>query len=118
MERKVYLLPEDLVARIKSFQADHNISSEVEAARHLLDSALQGRDTIESILLRLKEQFSERRNLRELAGSILVTHVLVTDLNMSDEMVTFKIRTGQCGMIDRIGNVSIGEYPASTQGHA
>ena len=39
-ERRVYVLPAELVERIRSFQRDERLPSETEAARQLLELAL------------------------------------------------------------------------------
>lgn len=41
MVRKVYLIPADTVAGVLRFQAQNTLASEVEAARVLLDRALE-----------------------------------------------------------------------------
>ncbi len=78
MERKVWLLPAELSDRIRVYQTDLGIPSEVEAARRLLDSALQMRDTVDDIAQRLKARHAEEKDLRGLARDVLTSHVLVT----------------------------------------
>ena len=44
-ERRVYMLPANLLERLRAYQVSQGIGSEAEAARRLLDTALQMRDT-------------------------------------------------------------------------
>ncbi len=103
MERKVWLLPAELSDRIRAYQTDLGIPSEVEAARRLLDSALQMRDTVDDIAQRLKARHAEEKDLRGLARDVLTSHVLVTDIMLGDNDVTFRSRSGHYGRIDNRG---------------
>ncbi|MGI4793694.1 MAG: hypothetical protein ACRYG8_06325 [Janthinobacterium lividum] len=107
-ERRVYTLPLELLARLRAYQLSQNIPSEVEAARRLLDSALQLRDTIEDILIRLRERFSEEKDLRMLASDVLVKHHLVESITINDDGLVFYLRNGDGGRIDQKGTLRQG----------
>lgn len=109
MERRVYVLPADLVDRIKAYQSSQGIGSEVEAVRRLLDSALQMRDTVVDILNTLKSKHSDEKDLRVLARDVLTNHALVTKIIFNDDRVVFQIRAGEYGSIDNKGHIYSGD---------
>jgi hypothetical protein len=112
MERKVFLLPSELVARLRQYQADSGIVSEVEVVRRLLDSALQMRDTIQTIMEKLKARYAEEKDLRVLASDVLTRHPLVTNVSFGDSEMTFSLQDKFRGRIDWKGDLYIG-YPDS-----
>lgn len=107
--RKVWVLPTELSDRIRSFQMDQGIASEVEAARRLLDLALQMRDNVGDILAKMKSRFIEEKDLRVLARDVLTGHALVTQIMLNDSDVTFRMRDGTFGMIDKSGRIFTGD---------
>jgi hypothetical protein len=111
MERKVWLLPAEMVDRLKSYQADQGIASEVEAARRLLDSALQMRDTVPALLAKLKSRFADEKDLRILARDFLATHTLVEVVRFEDAGLIFWLKGDHRGMITVGGRTFIGEGP-------
>ena len=98
-ERRVYVLPSELVERIRSFQEATGIPSEVEAVRRLLDAALQRRDTIESIMEKIRERLKSEKDLRIISRDILVTHPLVKSIRLTEDGLYFDLETGQGGQI-------------------
>jgi len=114
-ERKVYVLPVELSERIKAYQLSQGIASEVEAARRLLDSALQMRDTELDILKKLKSRYEEEKDLRVLARDILTSHVLVTDIYIGDTDITFRLRSGMFGSINKDGKIFSGDERESLE---
>lgn len=108
MERKVYLLPEDLVERIKAYQSDVGLPSEVEAARKLLSEALQARDSLDDVMRQAALYFMKDKDLRSLARDVLTRHILVTRVDIDDHEVRFVLRNLDVGKIDRKGNMEIG----------
>ena len=93
--RKVWLLPTELSERIKAFQASQGIVSEVEAARRLLDSALQMWDTPLDILRRLQASFQVHGNVRSAAADVLARHAQVARIEFPDgNSLTFDLRSG------------------------
>lgn len=109
VERKVWLLPTELSERIKAFQASQGIASEVEAARRLLDSALQMRDTVPDILRKMKDRYVDEKDLRVLARDILVGHTLVASVHFDDDGVWFRFNDGALGRMNKRGLTSIGD---------
>jgi hypothetical protein len=113
VERKVWLLPTELSERIKAFQSSQGITSEVEAARRLLDAALQLRDTVPDILRKLTDRYAEEKDLRVLARDVMVGHTLVTSVNFDDDGVWFQFKDDSMGKINREGKTFLGD----TEGH-
>jgi hypothetical protein len=103
-ERRVYTLPANLLERLRAFQMTQGISSEAEAARRLLDTALQMRDGVTDILRTLQAKFVEEKDLRVLASEILVKHILVKKLHISDVGVEFELTEGNWGRFDFDGD--------------
>jgi hypothetical protein len=116
VERKVWLLPTELSERIKAYQASQGITSEVEAARRLLDSALQLRDTVPDILRKLADRFSEEKDLRVLAKDVLVSHTLVIAVHIDSDSVWFEFKDGELGRIDKHGKTYVGEAGSGFEG--
>jgi hypothetical protein len=104
-ERRVYNLPASLLARLRAYQVSQAITSEAEAARRLLDYALQLRDTVFNILQTLDARFADERDLRVLASEILTKHMLVTQVEFDETSVSFTLRNSQSGKIDSDGEV-------------
>lgn len=92
MERKVYLLPKELVDRIKAYQKEIGLPSEVEAARRLLSDALQSRDGIVQILLQVRESFKKLRNIRSVAKEVLIEHVNIKNIEFHDNHIFFETK--------------------------
>lgn len=108
-ERRVYNLPADLLERLRAYQTSQGIASEVEAARRLLDSALQMRDTVDALLAKLKAKFADERDLRVLNKDVLAAHPLITMIELDDTSVSFTMRTGDTGRITTSGQIYKGE---------
>ena len=85
-ERRVYLFPAELLARIRAYQAAHGITSEVEAARRLLTYALYARDTPEDLMRQLA---AHGGTLREAAADVLMPHQLVTSIRFIHDRLEF-----------------------------
>ena len=108
-ERCVYVLPTELRERIRAYQASNGIPSEVEAARRLLDSALQMGDTITDILNKLFIKYTEERDLRVLARDVLVGHALVQEIAIGDFTLEFKLKDGSKGSFNKKGGMSFNQ---------
>jgi len=93
-ERRVYVLPQELVERVRKYQRDTLISSEVEAVRRLLDTALQLRDDTQSILDKFHNRFSSEKDLRVLSRDILGVHPLVDSIQHTNYSVIFSLKNG------------------------
>jgi hypothetical protein len=91
-QRRVYVLPTDLVERILSFQRDKGLPSEVEAVRRLLDEALLQRDSANNVIERLQSKFRTTKILPDLAKEILVGHPLITEIQFGANHIDFAMK--------------------------
>lgn len=91
-QRRVYVLPNELVERIVEFQKDKGYPSEVEAVRKLLDEALLHRDDAQSIIQRFKARLSRLRMPTEVAKDVLVGHPLVNEISFERDSVIFSVK--------------------------
>lgn len=107
-ERRIHVLPVELLDRIRAYQADNNIPSEVEAVRRLLSEALQARDSIDDIMKQVAAQFKIDRDLRNIAKEVLTGHTRVNRLEIEDNCVRFGMRTGDAGSISKDGTMQVG----------
>lgn len=105
-QRRVYVLPTELVDRLVAYQAAMGFQSEVETVRRLLDEALKSRDDWRTITRRVVERLKETRELRDIAGEILIQHPLVTSVNIDPSGVKFQLKTGEAIEVDPQGNVN------------
>jgi len=108
-ERRVYMLPAGLLERLRAYQVSQGIASEAEAARRLLDAALQRRDTVADILNTLETKFAEERDLRVLASDVLSRHALVTGIIFNGSDVSFRLANGERGQISSTGKLYYAE---------
>lgn len=90
-ERKVFLLPVELMRRLRAWQSDNDVPSEVEAARRLLHRALCMIDKPEDILARLRAEYDKTHDLRTASGNVLATHPLVTSITFGQGIVGFSM---------------------------
>ena len=93
-QRRVYVLPNELVERISEFQKELGLSSEVEAVRRLLDGALKSRDTVERIVSRLAAQYKLVKSVRDAAKEVLIDHPLVTNIRFPENSLEFDLKDG------------------------
>jgi len=106
-QRRVYVLPTELVDRITKFQADMKLQSEVEAARRLLDEALKHRDDAEAIARRFLERLKETRMMSDIAKDVLVGHPLISSLKISTGSISFGMTTGDQVTVFQDGTASL-----------
>jgi hypothetical protein len=111
MQRKVWVLPVELCDRIRAWQEERGISSEVEAARRLLNAALQVNDTVETLYLKIQDSLRVERNIRSAARDVLATHMLVTEIRFAETDVTFKLKSGAIGSVNQDGTIVREEKP-------
>lgn len=90
-QRRVYVLPSELVERIVAFQEEKNYPSEVEAVRHLLNEALLHRDTEQTIIERFKSRLERLKMPAEVAREVLVGHPQVSDIAFVRDAVIFTL---------------------------
>jgi len=93
-QRRVYVLPAELVERIVAYQNELGLGSEVEAARRLLDGALKSRDTYSTLIARFRSRLSETKIPAEIAKDVLVGHPLVLRISFSDDRIEFAMKDG------------------------
>ena len=108
VERRVYNLPTALVLKLRAFQAAQNIPSETEAARRLIEAALQARETVFDILLSVEVMVSNDPSLRNL-GAELMKHSLITGTMLIDGGLVFSMTDGHSGRVspDRQGSFNL-----------
>lgn len=106
-QRRVYVLPTELVERITSFQADMKLQSEVEAARRLLDEALKHRDNAEAITRRFIERLKETRMMTDIAKDVLIGHPLINNLKINTSSISFGMTTGDNVTVFQDGTASL-----------
>lgn len=110
-QRRVYVLPTELVERIVAFQEEKKYSSEVEAVRKLLDEALLHRDTAETIVTRFRDRLRALRMPTEIARDVLVGHPLVSNISFGKHSITFSLSGSHEFQIHEDGSVDRrGEY--------
>src|SRR5690606_38902785 len=105
-QRRVYVLPTELVERIVAYQQDMGLPSEVEAARRLLDEALMRRDDWRAITKRFQEKLKETRVLSDIAKDVLIGHPLVNQVKLEPAMITFDLTSGETVSITSSGGVT------------
>lgn len=110
-QRKIYVLPTELVERISEYQRDKGLPSEVEAVRRLLDEALMHRDTSESITRRFLSRLAVIKFLSDVVKEVLVGHPLIRSLEFPDhDSVDFKMSDGTRIHIHANGSAEMHEY--------
>jgi hypothetical protein len=87
--RKVYVLPQELYSRLVSYQMRNGFSSEVEAVRTLLDSALKSTDTYRMMIDTFLEVYANANTLASAAKETLAGHPLVTKIEFNPRSVVF-----------------------------
>lgn len=105
-QRRVYVLPTELVERIVAYQQDMGLPSEVEAARRLLDEALMSRDDWRAITNRFLEKLKETRVMSDIAKDVLIGHPLVSQVRMEPGLIKFDLTSGETVEITNNGLVS------------
>ncbi len=88
-QRRVYVLPKDLVERIAQYQEMGGFGSEVEVVRSLLNEALNKIDSTAMLLDRVREKFTSVPNPAMVAKEVLAGHPLVTKIEFMDNEVEF-----------------------------
>ncbi|OQP84206.1 hypothetical protein BTR14_20610 [Rhizobium rhizosphaerae] len=103
-QRRVYVLPTELVERIIAYQTEMGIASEVEAARRLLDEALRHREDWFAITRRFQERLKETKVMSDIAKEVLVGHPKVRSVKFaSGGSIQFEVTTGDEVTIDPNG---------------
>ncbi|WP_339642193.1 hypothetical protein [uncultured Pelagibacterium sp.] len=113
-QRRVYVLPTDLVERIVAYQEDKALPSEVEAVRRFLDEALKNRDSVADVINRFMARLENLRLASEIAKDVLVGHPLITGLGFDSQSVTFHSSDGFHVTISDKGLVNIKDPDGDT----
>jgi hypothetical protein len=115
-QRRVYVLPAELVDRIVEFQQKMGIGSEVEAARRLLDEALKHRDDARAITNRFQARLKETKIMSDITRDVLIGHPLLSSVSMDQSnMIKFSLKTGDRVVIYDNGRAEItNEYNETT----
>ncbi|WP_106795431.1 hypothetical protein [Rhizobium sp. H4] len=112
-QRRVYVLPKDLVERIAQYQQLGGFGSEVEAVRSLLTEALTKIDSTAMLLDRVREKFKTLPNASMVAKEILAGHPLVTKIQFMGDEVEFWLHGRQNLITIRNGEDGTPETSAS-----
>ncbi len=94
-QRRVYVLPTELVDRVTAFQTRMGLSSEVEAARRLLDEALKHREGAEQIITNFAKAMKETKILSDIAKDVLVGHPKVSQIHFDGPIVRVSLTDGE-----------------------
>lgn len=113
--RRVYVLPADLVQRIVEFQEAEGLPSEVEAARRLLDEALNVRENHIQLLTRLLRLLKEQKSIFEVSKRVLFGHPLVSEISPGGEAVDFTVKGKYKYTIPANGEIWYFEYNADAE---
>lgn len=106
-QRRVYVLPDELVNRILQFQQEKGISSETEAARRLLDDALKSRDSYLTITQRFLDRLKDLRIPAEVAREVLAGHPLIASITFENDVIMFRLKDGWEITIGADGEVQV-----------
>lgn len=106
-QRRVYVLPNELVERISEYQQEMGLSSEVEAVRRLLDDALKSRDDWMKIAKRFQSKLRETRFLTDVARDVLIGHPLVHNIGIKGNSISFELLTGESLVASDTGEVYV-----------
>jgi|GEM_PF-2488679 len=107
-QRRVYVLPSELVDRITAYQNEMGLTSEVEAARRLLDNALQARDTVTTLLDKVISRYTSEKDLRLIASDILMPHSLVKAVSFDEDGdLQFVMKNGHAGSFTTSGKARV-----------
>jgi hypothetical protein len=113
-QRRVYVLPNELVERIVAYQQEMGLQSEVEAARRLLDDALKSRDDWRSIARRFKDRLKDTKVVADIAKDVLIGHPLVTEVRFHPDAIEFALKSGQRVTIHSMGVVEATDADGDT----
>lgn len=107
-EGRLTFLPIDVQMRLDKYQQDNNLKNKKETIFRLLNEALQSKDTIKDIMNYLYKSYEKQKNLKILAEEILLHHVLIKELTLSNDEIRFvcKNNLGD-GVIKKTGELFI-----------
>ncbi len=83
-ERRVYVLPDDLLARVREAKVSWGLTNETEAVRRLLDAGLNMMDGRGDIAARAAAARKAGLSFREIWRSLLSSHRKVTSVRLDE----------------------------------
>lgn len=106
MVRKVYMLSEDLAARVASYQESEGHKSEVEAVRHLLEQFFRSRESWQDIAREVQARICCADDLKSMSWEYLLSHPLVSSVSLDLNKVGFILVSGEAITIDGGGRIT------------
>ncbi len=114
-EGRLTFLPIDVQMRLDKYQQDNNLKNKKETIFRLLNEVLQSKDTIQDIMNHLYKSYEKQKNLKILAEEILLHHVLIEKLTLSNDEIRFLCKNNLgFGTIKKTGELFINDkayYP-------
>jgi len=99
------LFPPQLIWRISRFKDNAGLPSNEEAAKRLVKSSLDERESTKDILDKLNQMFKSERDLRILSREVIAPHAAVENIQYGKDYVWFSTRNNESGAIDRKGKL-------------
>ncbi|QQX91346.1 toxin-antitoxin system HicB family antitoxin [Gluconobacter sphaericus] len=99
------LFPPQLIWRISRFKDNAGLPSNEEAAKRLIKSALDERESTKDILDKLNQMFKSERDLRILSREVIAPHAAVENIQYGNGYVWFSTRNNESGAIDKKGKL-------------
>lgn len=117
MQRRVYVLPTDLVERIVEIQKDQGFSSEVDVVRWLLEDAVWRHDTADTILARYRERIISGYSAIDAAKECLIGHPKISNFSIGHGAgISIEIQNYGKFALDMQGRVTkVGEDGSETE---
>ncbi|MGO2957572.1 MAG: toxin-antitoxin system HicB family antitoxin [Acetobacter sp.] len=103
------LLPPGMVWRLERYSIISGLPSAEEAAKRLIKSALEEKESTNDILEKLSESFGKERDLRLLARDVIASHSATTNIKYGRDYVWFETKSGESGAIDSNGKLYFSE---------
>lgn len=106
-QRRVYVLPNELVERIAAYQEELGLASEVEAVRRLLDGALKSRDTPFHIAQRIYLQHKLGKPLQDAIRDVLWGHPMLSQMVVESDATVFVLKDDRAIRFEDDGKATI-----------
>ncbi|MBS1091051.1 Arc family DNA-binding protein [Gluconobacter sp. Dm-74] len=103
------LFPPQLVWRISRFKDNAGLPSSEEAAKRLVKSALDERESTKDILDKINQLFKTERDLRVISREVIAPHAAVENIRYGKDWVWFLTRNGESGGVDKKGKLYFSE---------
>lgn len=108
-QRKIYVLPKELVERIVKFQKSHRYPSEVEAVRYLLNKALLFSQTPDELMtdvyFYLDDAEDDAKAIENMVKDLLMGHPLVSILSIQKNGYFITLENGDEYKIGKNGGM-------------